>query len=68
MFPGAGTTAHLPAHYAKRLFDAQQGIGDQPPNAIIAEGLKEIYFQDNGHRAQHLEVEFTGIGYIDVSY
>ncbi|MDK0524873.1 XRE family transcriptional regulator [Streptomyces sp. ML-6] len=61
-------TIHLPAHYARRLFDAQQGIGDQTPNEVIADGIKEIYFQDGGHRAQDLEVEFTGIDYIDVSY
>lgn len=61
-------TVHLSAQYARRLFDAQQGIGDQTPNEVIAEGLKESYFQDHGRRADHLDVEFTNIDYIDVSY
>lgn len=61
-------TVHLSAAYARRLFDAQQGIGDQTPNEVIAEGLKESYFQDHGTRAGNLEVEFTDIDYIDVSY
>ncbi|KPC66536.1 telomere-protecting terminal protein Tpg [Streptomyces chattanoogensis] len=61
-------TVHLPPEYARRLFDAQQGIGDQPLNEVIAEGLKESYFQDHGRRATGLDVEFTDIDYIDVSY
>ncbi|MEU2740119.1 XRE family transcriptional regulator [Streptomyces sp. NPDC007095] len=61
-------TAHLSPEYARRLFDAQQGIGDQTPNEVIAEGLKESYFQDHGRRAANLDVEFTNIDYIDVSY
>jgi hypothetical protein len=60
-------TVHLPADYARRLFDAQQGIGDQSHNEIIAEGIQETYFKDHGHRADHLEVEFTDIDYIDIS-
>jgi DNA-binding transcriptional regulator YdaS (Cro superfamily) len=61
-------TVHLPAQYAQRLFDAQQGIGDQTPNEVIAEGLQETYFKDQGRRADHLEVEFTDIDYIDFSF
>ncbi|WP_442906714.1 hypothetical protein [Kitasatospora sp. NBC_01246] len=34
---------------------------------IMAEGFQEIYFKDGG-RAAGLEVEFTGIQAIDVSY
>lgn len=61
-------TVHLPADYARRLFDAQQGIGDQTPNEVIAEGLQETYFKDRGRRADNLEVEFTDIDYIDFSF
>ncbi|MFI6039507.1 telomere-protecting terminal protein Tpg [Streptomyces sp. NPDC051315] len=61
-------TVHLPAEYARRLFDAQRGIGDRTPNEVIAEGLQEAYFKDHGRRADLLEVEFTDIDYIDVSY
>ncbi|WP_328665241.1 XRE family transcriptional regulator [Streptomyces sp. NBC_00322] len=61
-------TVHLPADYARRLFDAQQGIGALSPNEVIAEGIQEGYFKDNGRRADQLEVEFTDIDYIDVSF
>jgi hypothetical protein len=35
---------------------------------IVAEGLQEVYFKDNGCRADNLEVEFTDIDYFDVSF
>jgi hypothetical protein len=36
---------------------------------IIAEGFKEIYFQDGGARATGLtDVEITDIDYLDVDY
>ncbi|TPQ23760.1 telomere-protecting terminal protein Tpg [Streptomyces sporangiiformans] len=62
-------TVHLPPEYARRLFDAQrQGVGDQQLREIVAEGLQEVYFKDNGRRAQDLEVAFTDIDYFDVSF
>ncbi|WKU42639.1 XRE family transcriptional regulator [Streptomyces sp. VNUA116] len=61
-------TAHLSPEYARRLFDAQKGIGTQTPNEVIAEGLQKEYFQDYGRRASGLEVEFTGIDYIDFKF
>jgi hypothetical protein len=61
-------TVHLPAEYARRLFDAQQGTGAQSLNEIIAEGLQEMYFKDHGRRADQLEVEFTDIDYIDIAF
>lgn len=62
-------TVHLPPAYAARLFDAQQhGATDPQLRAIVAEGLQEVYFQDNGARAQGLEVAFTDIDYFDASY
>ncbi|WP_331726664.1 XRE family transcriptional regulator (plasmid) [Streptomyces avidinii] len=62
-------TVHLPPAYAQRLFDAQQhGATDQQMRAIVAEGLQETYFKDGGTRANSLEVEFTDIDYIDVSF
>ncbi|MFD8887553.1 telomere-protecting terminal protein Tpg [Streptomyces erythrochromogenes] len=62
-------TVHLPPAYAQRLFDAQQqGASDQQMRAIVAEGLQETYFKDGGTRANSLEVEFTDIDYIDVSF
>lgn len=45
-------TIKLPAAYAERLFAAQdQGADDQQMREIVAEGLKDIYFQANGTRA-----------------
>ncbi|MCX4808891.1 MULTISPECIES: telomere-protecting terminal protein Tpg [Streptomyces] len=62
-------TVHLPPAYAQRLFDAQQhGAADPELRAIVAEGLQDVYFKDGGTRADQLEVEFTDIDYIDVSF
>jgi transcriptional regulator with XRE-family HTH domain len=62
-------TVHLPPEYAGRLFTAQQaGASDQQLREIVAEGLQEVYFKDNGARAQGLEVAITDIDYFDVSY
>ncbi|MFE7547960.1 telomere-protecting terminal protein Tpg [Streptomyces gardneri] len=63
-------TVHLPATYAQRLFDAREaGAGDQEMRRIIAEGFKEVYFQDGGGRAMGLsEVEINDIDYLDLDY
>jgi hypothetical protein len=63
-------TVHLPPAYAQRLFDARNtGASDQEMRQIIAEGFKEIYFQDGGARATGLtDVEITDIDYLDVDY
>ncbi|MFF7051824.1 telomere-protecting terminal protein Tpg [Streptomyces griseorubiginosus] len=63
-------TVHLPPHYAQRLFDARNtGASDQQMRQIIAEGLKETYFQDNGNRAPGLsDVTLNDIDYLDLNY
>jgi hypothetical protein len=63
-------TVHLPPAYAQRLFTArEQGAGDQQMRQIIAEGLKEIYFQDGGSRALGLsDVAINDIDYLDLDY
>ncbi|MFD9436144.1 telomere-protecting terminal protein Tpg [Streptomyces sp. NPDC060002] len=63
-------TVHLPPAYAQRLFDARDaGAGDQEMRAIIAEGFKEIYFQDGGVRATGLsDVAINDIDYLDLDY
>ncbi|GHC45115.1 telomere-protecting terminal protein Tpg [Streptomyces cinnamoneus] len=62
-------TVHLPPQYADRLFRAQQqGVDDRQLRGIVAEGLQEIYFKDNGRRADDLEVEISDIDYFDVSF
>ncbi|MEU6687709.1 XRE family transcriptional regulator [Streptomyces sp. NPDC046832] len=63
-------TVHLPPAYARRLFDARDsGASDQQMRGVIAEGLKEIYFQDGGSRAMGLsDVEINDIDYLDLAY
>ncbi|MEV4787103.1 telomere-protecting terminal protein Tpg [Streptomyces tuirus] len=63
-------TVHLPPTYARRLFDARQaGASDQQMRQIIAEGFKDIYFQDSGNRAMGLtDVTLNDIDYLDLDY
>ncbi|MFJ9829600.1 telomere-protecting terminal protein Tpg [Streptomyces sp. NPDC101160] len=63
-------TVHLPPTYAQRLFDARDaGASDQDMRRIIAEGFKEVYFQDGGGRAMGLsDVEINDIDYLDLDY
>ncbi|MEV0449873.1 XRE family transcriptional regulator [Streptomyces sp. NPDC050600] len=63
-------TVHLPATYAQRLFDARDtGATDQDMREIVAEGFKEVYFQDGGGRATGLsEVQLTDIDYLDIEF
>jgi DNA-binding transcriptional regulator YdaS (Cro superfamily) len=63
-------TVHLPPAYAQRLFDARNtGASDQEMRQIIAEGLKETYFQDGGSRALGLsDVTLNDIDYLDLDY
>ncbi|MFF5859846.1 telomere-protecting terminal protein Tpg [Streptomyces sp. NPDC012751] len=60
-------TVALPPHYAARLFDAQEaGARDQQLQQIVAEGLKEVYFQDGGRRAGSLEeVRITDVQHLE---
>ncbi|MBA6439941.1 telomere-protecting terminal protein Tpg [Streptomyces sp. GMR22] len=63
-------TVRLPAAYAQRLFDARDaGASDQQMRQIIAEGFKDIYFQDGGNRAMGLsDVTLNDIDYLDLDY
>ncbi|MFF0591369.1 telomere-protecting terminal protein Tpg [Streptomyces sp. NPDC003781] len=63
-------TVHLPPAYAQRLFDARDaGASDQQMRQIIAEGFKDIYFQDGGNRAMGLsDVTLNDIDYLDLDY
>ncbi|MFE7512147.1 telomere-protecting terminal protein Tpg [Streptomyces sp. NPDC057540] len=63
-------TVHLPPAYAQRLFDAHDtGASDQQMRQIIAEGLKDIYFQDSGSRATGLtDIAINDIDYLDLDY
>ncbi|WP_371637731.1 XRE family transcriptional regulator [Streptomyces zaomyceticus] len=63
-------TVHLPAAYAHRLFTAQAaGATDTALRQVIADGLRDVYFQDGGHRALGLsEVQLADIDYLDLDY
>ncbi|NUS13076.1 MAG: XRE family transcriptional regulator [Streptomyces sp.] len=63
-------TVHLPPEYARRLFEARDaGAGDQQMRGIIAEGFREIYFQDGGSRAMGLsDVAINDIDYMDFEF
>lgn len=63
-------TVKLPAAYAQRLFDARDsGASDQQMRGIIAEGFKDVYFQDGGGRAMGLSgVTLNDIDYLDLEY
>ncbi|WUH88787.1 helix-turn-helix domain-containing protein [Streptomyces sp. NBC_00433] len=63
-------TQHLPPAYAARLFDAQAaGAGETDLQAIVAEGLRDLYFRDRGRRARSLEeVRINHIDYIEIGF
>ncbi|MEH6376241.1 XRE family transcriptional regulator [Streptomyces sp. KLMMK] len=63
-------TVHLPPAYARRLFDARDtGANDQQMREIIAQGFKEIYFQDGGARAMGIsDVAINDIDYLDLDF
>jgi len=60
-------TLALPPQHAARLFTArEEGVAEDQLRQIAAEALGEVYFRDNGHRAQELEVELTDL--IDLEF
>ncbi|MFD0396442.1 telomere-protecting terminal protein Tpg [Streptomyces nogalater] len=62
-------TVHLPGVRAAPLRRPRRGASDQQMRGIIAEGLKEVYFQDGGARAMGLsDVEINDIDYLDLDY
>ncbi|MFC5720631.1 telomere-protecting terminal protein Tpg [Streptomyces gamaensis] len=62
-------TQHLPPEYAARLFEAETaGEADARLRDIVAEGLQEVYFKDDGRRADGLGVEFTDVDYVEMDY
>lgn len=52
----------MPGAVAQNLYaagDAGAGQGEQ--ERILAEGLREHYFKDNGHRTRNLDVELNDV-------
>ncbi|MCD0483595.1 telomere-protecting terminal protein Tpg [Streptacidiphilus sp. ASG 303] len=59
-------TQHVPAETAAALFAARDaGASEDHQARILAQGLAHAYFRDGGRRATGLEVEFTGIDFVD---
>lgn len=52
------------------MFDARDaGVSDQQLRGIIAEGFKDVYFQDGGGRAMGLsDVAINDIDYMDFDF
>ncbi|POG43194.1 hypothetical protein BV881_33250 [Streptomyces sp. ZL-24] len=60
-------TGRLDPHDAARLIDAHlQGASEDTLRALLAEGLGHAYFRDGGRRARSLDVEVTGIDYLEL--
>ena len=52
-----------------QLIARDAGASDQQMRGIIAEGFKEVYFQDDGGRAMGLsDVAINDIDYLDLNY
>src|ERR1700743_3323713 len=59
-------TEHIPGHMAGPIWDAYQAGDERRAQSLIGDGLGHAYFRDRGQRAHGLDVELTGIDYIDV--
>ncbi|MFD5921776.1 telomere-protecting terminal protein Tpg [Kitasatospora sp. NPDC058201] len=60
-------TQKMPGDVAKKLYEARDaGATQAQQERILAEGLREHYFKDNGHRARGLDVELNDIAWLDV--
>ncbi|MFE7529420.1 telomere-protecting terminal protein Tpg [Kitasatospora sp. NPDC057542] len=60
-------TQKMPGDVARRLYEARDaGATQAQQERILAEALREHYFQDRGHRARGLDVELNDIAWMDV--
>ncbi|WP_224283965.1 XRE family transcriptional regulator [Streptomyces sp. LS1784] len=60
-------TQKMSGDVARRLYAARDaGATQAEQERILAEGLREHYFKDNGHRARGLDVELNDIAWMDV--
>ncbi|MEU8927019.1 helix-turn-helix transcriptional regulator [Kitasatospora sp. NPDC048545] len=60
-------TQKMPGSVAQKLYAARDaGATQAQQERILAEGLREHYFKDNGHRAAGIDVELNDIAWMDV--
>ncbi|MFJ1709216.1 telomere-protecting terminal protein Tpg [Kitasatospora sp. NPDC088346] len=60
-------TQHMPGDVARRLYEARDaGASDAEQERILADGLREHYFQDRGRRADGLDVTLEDIAWMDL--
>ncbi|MFD9592056.1 telomere-protecting terminal protein Tpg [Kitasatospora sp. NPDC059973] len=60
-------TQKMPGEVARRLYEARDaGAGQAEQERILAEGLREHYFKDGGHRARGLDVELNDVSWMDL--
>ena len=60
-------TQKVPGSVAQQLYAARAaGAGQAEPERILAEGLREHDFKDNGRRAGGLDVELNDIAWMDL--
>ncbi|MFJ8443981.1 telomere-protecting terminal protein Tpg [Kitasatospora griseola] len=60
-------TQKMPGSVAQKLYAAREaGAGQAEQERILAEGLREHYFKDNGRRASGLDVELNDIAWMDL--
>ncbi|GLW75008.1 hypothetical protein Kpho02_73050 [Kitasatospora phosalacinea] len=60
-------TQHMPGEVARRLYAARDaGASESTQQRILADGLREQYFQDRGRRADGLDVVLEDIGWMDL--
>ncbi|MFJ6623521.1 telomere-protecting terminal protein Tpg [Kitasatospora sp. NPDC091335] len=66
--PRLRTITHkMPGAVAQKLYAARDaGASQAEQERILAEGLREHYFKDNGHRARGLDVELNDVAWMDV--
>ncbi|MEU1510029.1 XRE family transcriptional regulator [Kitasatospora sp. NPDC005748] len=66
--PRPRTITHkMPGSVAQKLYAARDaGASQAEQERILAEGLREHYFKDNGHRARGLDVELNDVSWTDV--
>ncbi|MER5636893.1 XRE family transcriptional regulator [Kitasatospora sp. NPDC002227] len=60
-------TQRMPGDVAQRLYAARDaGATQAQQEQILADGLRDHYFRDNGHRATGLDVELNDLAWMDL--